>query len=82
MKTAICKVKFDGYDWRNKFEVISPTGKRIFFEISFGKNTPDWTELKEMNLELYEKLSECRYYSNYNDVEFTYEEMRLMKSWH
>lgn len=31
MKTAICKITFDGYDWRNEVSIQSPSGKTIYF---------------------------------------------------
>lgn len=37
MKTAICKITFDGWDWRNLITVTSPTGKTINMRADWHK---------------------------------------------
>jgi hypothetical protein len=77
LKTAICKVKFDGWDWLNKFEIISPTGKRIFFEFNI-RNQVSLRYVKETYPVLTEKLYSHSNELGFFDVEFTYDEMRIL----
>ena len=81
-KIAKCKVDFDGFDWRNIYTVISPTGKSIRFSPNgywnilssgllkkFQEIDSDWKIGKH-----YVGLGEKRF----NVVEFTYSELEEM----
>jgi len=76
-KTAICKVDFDGWDWRSKFAIISPTGKRIGFEFNVrGQVTVGW--FADNYPELCKKLFSHSHQLGFHDIEFTYAEMKVL----
>ena len=44
-KTALCRVTYDGYDWRNLVTVKSPKGSSITFRATFAGISPELIEL-------------------------------------
>jgi hypothetical protein len=81
MKTAICKVNFTGYDWKNDMSVTSPTGKTIYFTTNGCWSTVS-EELKAKFLEISDiwKFAKNGPGEYCGEFEFTYDEMRYMKS--
>lgn len=47
MKTAVCKISFDGYDWKNELKIISPSGTSRTLSCN-GKWDKMSKELKEL----------------------------------
>ena len=53
-KTAKVRVSFQGYDWRNEFTVVSPTGRRVRLQCN-GK----WADMSAALLALVNKYQHC-----------------------
>jgi hypothetical protein len=79
-KTAICRISFDGYDWRNKITIQSPSGKRLSFQASWGAEVPE--DLKELFTKWNNYWSSATFGSGeqHFDEELTYEMMEKIKN--
>jgi len=76
-KTAICKVQFDGDDWKNILTVESPTGDSVTFTTNGTSNS--------MSVGLIKKIAEIHKQwkngksTDCGEIEFTFDQMAELK---
>ncbi len=76
-QTAICTVKWTGWDYWDKVSVTSPTGAEVTVEML--KAPRGWSSFSEEMKVLFRKLMQGKW-DEKRSVELTYAEMRLFQA--